>query len=81
MLKAWFGDNEKPNQRGDENDERIELIEVRPVEIRFFINERSTLGKLTEMAASAVTGGVAKPGKLMVLNGAELEQAKGLVSK
>jgi hypothetical protein len=33
------------------------------------------------MATSTVTGNVSKPGKLLVLNGAELEQAKGIASK
>ena len=81
MLKAWFGDNEKPNQRGDAEDERIELIEVAPVEIRFFVNQRTTVGKLAEMATSTITGNVSKPGKLLVLSGAELEQAKKLATK
>ncbi|KAL7417913.1 hypothetical protein BDY24DRAFT_373321 [Mrakia frigida] len=76
MLKAWFGDNEKPNQRGDENDERIELIEVRPIEIRFFVQKRTAVGKVVDIVSSTVTGNVATPGGLMVLSGEELKEAQ-----
>jgi len=77
---AWFGDNEKPNQRGDENDERIELIEVQPSEIRFFIQKRTTVGKVVDIVSSTVTGNVATPGGLFVLSGEELKEAQRVAS-
>lgn len=79
LFRAWFGDTGKPNQKGDAEDERMQLIIVQPEEIRLYVNERTTVGKAVEVVTSAISGDTAEPGSFYVLSGAELEKAKGLM--
>ncbi|CED83196.1 Pyridoxamine 5'-phosphate oxidase-like, FMN-binding domain [Phaffia rhodozyma] len=78
-LKAWFGDLGDGKHTGEADDPRIELIEVTPKEIRYFVEQKNIVTKSIDIVTSAVTGSVAQPGKLVVLNGHELETAKKIV--
>lgn len=77
--QAWFGDLGDGKHDGSASDPRIELIEVTPKEIRYFLETKGTVAKTVDIVTSAVTGSTAAPGVLRTLKGHELETAKTLV--
>lgn len=79
MLKSWFDDQGDGVHDGSATDPRIELIEVIPKEIRFFLETKGTIAKTVDIVSSALTGSTASPGVLRTLKGHELETAKTLV--
>ncbi|PWN97542.1 hypothetical protein FA09DRAFT_339045 [Tilletiopsis washingtonensis] len=70
-LKAWFDNKKDGKHTGDENDPRVALIDVHPTEIRLY-NSEGKFSTAISAAKAAVTGGVAAPGKLIILNESEL---------
>ncbi|PWN47468.1 hypothetical protein IE53DRAFT_390402 [Violaceomyces palustris] len=73
-LKAWFDDRKDGKHTGDENDPRVALMDVYPSEIRYFKAD-GKLKYLAETAKAAVSGGVASPGKLVVITSDEIQLA------
>jgi len=76
QFRAWFADMKDGVHTGDGNDPRITIIDVEPVEIRYYIEQKTTIGKMIDIAQAIVSDDTAKPGSLRVLTGSELEQAK-----
>ena len=79
MLRSWFNDEGDGVHDGSATDPRIELIEVAPREIRFFLETKGTLAKTVDIVSATLTGSTAAPGVLRTLKGHELETAKTLV--
>ncbi|QRV79665.1 pyridoxamine 5'-phosphate oxidase family protein [Ceratobasidium sp. AG-Ba] len=67
LTKAWFGDLGDGVHKGDENDPRVELIDVAPTEIRYWYSKQTKVSAAVEVVASAVTGKVATPGELRTI--------------
>ncbi|KAG8702298.1 hypothetical protein FRC12_009220 [Ceratobasidium sp. 428] len=81
LTKAWFGDLGDGIHKGDENDPRVEIIDVTPSEIRYWYATRTKVGMAVDVATSAITGKVASPGELRTITKQELALVEGLNMK
>lgn len=73
-LSAWFDDKKDGTHTGDENDPRVVLLDVHPEEIRYY-SQSGTFSFLKETAKAAMSGGVASPGKLVIITSDEIQLA------
>lgn len=55
------------------------MIEVIPVEIRYWYSTRGTVGKAVDIAVSAVSGKTAAPGELRTITSAEVSHLPAIV--
>lgn len=75
MVKAWFDDKKDGVHTGDENDPRVVMLDVHPEEIRYYSQE-GTLKFYKDVAAAALGGAAASPGKLVILQQDEIALGK-----
>ncbi|EJU04364.1 hypothetical protein DACRYDRAFT_14463 [Dacryopinax primogenitus] len=78
LVAAWFGDLGDGVHKGDASDPRVSAIQVVPDSIRYWYAQRSSLGQMTEIVTSAMTGGTAAPGQLRTITKAEIQLVEGL---
>ncbi|GBE81150.1 hypothetical protein BKA93DRAFT_13989 [Sparassis latifolia] len=78
---AWFGDLGDGIHKGDQHDPRVALIEVVPSEIRYWIATQGAVGRVVNIATSAIMGNAAAPGELRTITQDEIKLVHGLESK
>ncbi|WWD19795.1 hypothetical protein CI109_104259 [Kwoniella shandongensis] len=74
-LKAWFADKGDGVRDGSPNDPRLTVLEVKVDEIRHFHQVKTTLGTITDVVASTITGSTATPGEVRTITGEEIASA------
>ena len=72
MVSAWFGKLDD-KQDGTADDPRVSLIVVKPLEIRYWYQNRNAVSHLLDIAYSALSGNVATSGFLRTISADELE--------
>jgi general stress protein 26 len=72
-IKAWFGDLGDGKHDGSENDPRVAVMTVKPYEIRYYTRKQNLLTQAVNIAASAVSGGLASPGNIRTITKQEIE--------
>lgn len=77
-TRAWFGDLGDGVHTGGPEDPRMTLIEVKSKYVSYYLTDVGILGYAKEILGAAVTGGVAKTGKLRELSGEDIEMARGM---
>lgn len=75
-LLQWLGDLGDGKHTGKYDDPRVALIEVVPFEIRYWYQNKGSIGQAYEVIKGTVTGDVAAPGVLRVISKGELEIAR-----
>lgn len=56
----------------------MQLITVVPTEIRYFVQKKTTIGMMADVVTAMASAKTAEPGDCYALEGAELENARGL---
>lgn len=79
-LSAWFGNLGDGKHTGNYDDPRVSAIQVKPTEIRYW-NAKSNLSQTMDIAKAKLTGDVAAPGVLRVINDEELKQLRDICGK
>ncbi|CAH7682550.1 hypothetical protein BY996DRAFT_4584633 [Phakopsora pachyrhizi] len=79
-ISAWFGNMGDGKHTGNYDDPRVSAIQVKPVEIRYW-NAKNKVSQTFDIAKAKVTGDVAAPGVLRVLDSHELKQLRDFCGK
>ncbi|KAK8853368.1 hypothetical protein IAR55_004072 [Kwoniella newhampshirensis] len=74
-LKAWFGDKGDGVRDGSPSDPRLAVLEVKVDEIRHFHQTKTTLGTITDIVSSTISGSTATPGEVRTVTGQEIAAA------
>ncbi|WWC91861.1 uncharacterized protein L201_006808 [Kwoniella dendrophila CBS 6074] len=74
-IKAWFADKGDGVHDGTPSDPRVVAFEVSVDEIRHFHQEKTTLGTLTDIVTSTISGATATPGSIRTITGQEISSA------
>lgn len=79
-LSAWFGDLGDGKHHGDYDDPRVAAIQVKPTEIRYW-KAKGKVAQAMDIAQAKISGNVATPGVLRVINKDELTALRDLCGK
>ncbi|KAJ7188322.1 hypothetical protein C8R46DRAFT_877954, partial [Mycena filopes] len=71
-VSAYFGDLKDGVHHGDKTDPRVSVIEVSPVDIRYFVATKGSLARGVDVAVSKVTGKVTTPGEMRTITQEEV---------
>ncbi|WVO24679.1 uncharacterized protein IAS62_006049 [Cryptococcus decagattii] len=74
-VKAWFADKGDGVHDGSANDPRVAALEVSIDEVRHFYQEKTVIGTVIDVVASAVKGETATPGDIRQISGEEIASA------
>lgn len=71
-VSTYFGDLEDGVHKGNVDDPRISVISVIPDEVRYWVANKGTIGRVIEEGVGAITGRVATPGELRTITKLEV---------
>ncbi|KZT28979.1 hypothetical protein NEOLEDRAFT_1085763 [Neolentinus lepideus HHB14362 ss-1] len=80
VVGAYFGDLKDGIHKGNEEDPRVSIIEVVPIDIRYWKSTESSISRSIETALDAATGRVSAPGELIQITKQEIELTQGVNS-
>ncbi|KAH7108259.1 hypothetical protein BKA62DRAFT_15955 [Auriculariales sp. MPI-PUGE-AT-0066] len=80
FMSGYFGKVDAEH-KGDSSDPRVSLIEVTPVNIRYWIATSGKIVRAATTAVSAITGSGSPPGELHIMTEEEIKLVKGLALK
>jgi len=80
-LSSYFGDLGDGKHHGKQDDPRVSIIEVCPIEIRYWVAKAHALGRAAEVAYGALTGSGKAPGEFMTITSDEINLFMGLNKK
>lgn len=79
-LSAWFDDKKDGVHDGSAEDPRVVMLDVVPEEIRYYA-QSGKVAYLKDVAKATVSGSVASPGKLVIIDSDEIQLASRVHSK
>ncbi|GJJ06437.1 hypothetical protein Clacol_000629 [Clathrus columnatus] len=72
LMAGYFNDMKDGIHKGDVDDPRVSAIEIIPIDIKYWIAHRGSVGRTMEVAVGALTGKGSAPGELRTINSEEL---------